>query len=102
MRLTVECVRSRVEPPAPYVTATKLGLSGASRVIDSHNVFSLSSVFGGKNSKETRMRRGSPPARTKRLARGSAVIRQPPAPARQGQGADRVRARARPRSCLRK
>src|SRR6516165_11717412 len=69
IRFTVVWVRSRVEPPAPYVTETKLGCSGASRVIDSQSVRSISSVFGGKNSKETRMRRSSG-ACTNRLARG--------------------------------
>jgi hypothetical protein len=42
-----------VEPPAPYVTDTKLGASGASRSIASQSERSISSVFGGKNSKET-------------------------------------------------
>jgi hypothetical protein len=56
-RETVEWVRSRVEPPAPYVTETKLGLSGASRSIEAHRVASISGVLGGKNSKETRIGR---------------------------------------------
>ncbi|MDZ7631464.1 MAG: hypothetical protein U5K74_08985 [Gemmatimonadaceae bacterium] len=53
IRRTVACVRSRVDPPAPYVTETKLGLSGARRSTARHSCASISSVFGGKNSNET-------------------------------------------------
>src|SRR5437773_5653665 len=52
MRAMVEWVRSRVDPPAPYVTDTKFGVSGASRLMVSHRLRSISSVLGGKNSKE--------------------------------------------------
>ena len=40
------------DPPAPYVTDTKFGVSGANRLMTSHRPRSISSVFGGKNSKE--------------------------------------------------
>src|SRR6185437_14427627 len=53
MRLTVAWVRSRVEPPAPYVTETKDGASGSSRRIAVHSDASASSVLGGENSNET-------------------------------------------------
>ena len=48
----VEWVRSRGDPPAPYVTETKLGVRGASRLMVSHRLRSISSVLGGKNSNE--------------------------------------------------
>src|SRR5215471_11266259 len=53
MRLTVAWVRSRVEPPAPYVTETKAGAKGSSRRIAVHRLASASSVLGGENSKDT-------------------------------------------------
>src|SRR6185503_12873522 len=53
MRLTVAWVRSRVEPPAPYVTETKDGAKGSSRRIAIHRLASASSVLGGENSNET-------------------------------------------------
>src|SRR6185437_5610284 len=53
MRLTVAWVRSRVEPPAPYVTETKDGASGSSRRIAVHSDASASAVLGGENSNET-------------------------------------------------
>src|ERR1700730_6023423 len=65
IRATVAWVRSRVEPPAPYVTETKLGPSGASRLISSQRVASIASLAGGKNSKETEIS-----GQTVRLARG--------------------------------
>ena len=43
------------------LTEPKLRRGGAGRLIDSHSVFSLSSVFGGKNSREPWMR-DCPPA----------------------------------------
>ena len=52
MRSVTRTVRSRVEPPAPYVTETKLGFKGSSSRIAVHSARSPSSVFGGKNSKE--------------------------------------------------
>ncbi len=54
MRETVACVRSRVDPPAPYVTDTNDGDSGARRSIERQSVCSISSVFGGKNSNDAR------------------------------------------------
>ena len=42
-------------PPAPYVTETKRGCKGSSRLIDFQRDFSIVSVFGGKNSNETSM-----------------------------------------------
>src|ERR1019366_8779767 len=53
MRWTVLCVRSRVLPPAPYVTETNFGASGSSRFTARQSDSSISAVFGGKNSKET-------------------------------------------------
>src|SRR5215469_400833 len=55
MRLTTLCVRSRVDPSAPYVTETKPGASGASRCSERHRVDSIAASAGGKNSKDTRM-----------------------------------------------
>src|SRR5262249_59646513 len=76
MLLTVGWVRSRVLPPAPYVTDTKSGASGASRSIDSHRILSISSLLGGKNSNDTPIRRRS--ARAKRLRRTGLFITLPP------------------------
>ena len=45
-------VRSRVDPPAPYVTETKLGSSGSSSRIACQRSRSPSSVAGGKNSND--------------------------------------------------
>ena len=45
-------VRSRVDPPAPYVTETKSGCSEDRVRNVPRRVASPSSVFGGKNSKE--------------------------------------------------
>ena len=45
------CVRSRVEPPAPYVTETNDGWSVWSEAMLRNNSSEASSVFGGKNSK---------------------------------------------------
>ncbi len=52
MRLTMSIVFSRVEPPAPQVTETKLGSSGRSAWSASKRLRSPSSVCGGKNSNE--------------------------------------------------
>src|SRR2546430_4140112 len=52
MRAMLAWVRSRVEPPAPQVTDTKLGASGARRLMASQRLRSISSVLGGKNSNE--------------------------------------------------
>ena len=49
----VACVRSRVDPPAPYVTETKSGASGSSLRIAFHSDASIAAVLGGKNSKLT-------------------------------------------------
>ena len=45
-------VRSRVEPPAPYVTDTNDGPSGSSSPIVFSSARAASSVLGGKNSNE--------------------------------------------------
>src|SRR5215468_1636952 len=45
-------VRSLVEPPAPYVTETKVGFSGSSCLMARHSCCSSSCVFGGMNSNE--------------------------------------------------
>jgi hypothetical protein len=52
IRSVIAIVRSRVEPPAPYVTETKSGRSGSSWRIAVHSWRSPSSVLAGKNSKE--------------------------------------------------
>ena len=45
-------VRSRRDPPAPYVTEMKSGFIEASEEIASQSLDSPASSFGGKNSKE--------------------------------------------------
>ena len=45
-------VRSRVVPPAPYVTDTKVGCSGSSSRSAVHSCRSPASSLGGKNSNE--------------------------------------------------
>src|ERR1700688_1848603 len=67
MRRTVRCVRSRVLPPAPYVTDTKRGASGSRRLTARHSVSSLSGGFGGKNSNETTNGLGSDRGINKRI-----------------------------------
>ena len=52
IRRVMATVRSRVVPPAPYVTETKVGRNGSSSLIDCHRTRSPSSSLGGKNSKE--------------------------------------------------
>src|SRR5215210_4979323 len=52
IRLTIVIVRSRVEPPAPYVTDTKAGSSCFSSEAARHRFSIPSSDFGGKNSNE--------------------------------------------------
>src|SRR5512135_491710 len=52
MRSVTRIVRSRVDPPAPYVTDTNVGRSASSSRIASQSWRSPSSVLGGKNSKE--------------------------------------------------
>src|SRR3954451_10267366 len=52
MRSVMCTVRSRVEPPAPYVTETNVGCSPSSSRIACQRLRSPSSVFGGKNSNE--------------------------------------------------
>jgi hypothetical protein len=52
IRAVIAAVRSRVEPPAPYVTDTKPGFNGSSSRIDCHSTRSPAASFGGKNSKE--------------------------------------------------
>jgi hypothetical protein len=44
--------RSRVEPPAPYVTETKSGAIDLSPSMAAHSRSSPSTSFGGKNSNE--------------------------------------------------
>ncbi len=45
-------VPERVEPPAPYVTETKLGATASTRRRASHRLRSPFGVFGAQNSKE--------------------------------------------------
>src|SRR3954452_2050920 len=52
MRSVMWTVRSRVEPPAPYVTETNVGCSPSSSRMACHRLRSPSSVLGGKNSNE--------------------------------------------------
>jgi hypothetical protein len=52
MRSVIATVRSRVVPPAPYVTETKVGDKGSSSEIDRQSTSSPASSLGGKNSKE--------------------------------------------------
>ena len=52
MRSVIAIVRSRVVPPAPYVTETNVGCSGSSSRRVRHSSASPSASFGGKNSKE--------------------------------------------------
>ena len=52
IRPTMLTVRSREEPPAPYVMQTKFGSSGSSRRMASQSFCSPTSVRGGMNSKE--------------------------------------------------
>src|SRR3954470_2025669 len=59
IRLTIAMVRSRVEPPAPYVTDTNAGSSCLRTWAARHRFSSPSSVFGGKNSNEKTGRRAS-------------------------------------------
>src|SRR6187399_1061099 len=53
MCTTRSWVRSRVVPPAPYVTDTYDGASGSSSCNVRSRIASASSVRGGKNSKDT-------------------------------------------------
>src|SRR4051794_34441692 len=59
MRLTIAIVRSRVEPPAPYVTDTNDGSSCLSSCAARQRFSMPSSVFGGKNSNEKKGFRSS-------------------------------------------
>src|SRR4051812_18167173 len=59
IRFTIVMVRSRVEPPAPYVTDTNAGSSCLSSWAARHRFSMPSSVFGGKNSNEKTGRRSS-------------------------------------------
>jgi hypothetical protein len=52
MSTTMSCVRSRVVPPAPYVTDTYEGARDSSSTSVVRSVCSISGVRGGKNSKE--------------------------------------------------
>ena len=53
IRSVIRIVRSRVDPPAPYVTDTNVGRSGSSSLMARQSWASPSSSFGGKNSNET-------------------------------------------------
>src|SRR5215210_6555391 len=59
IRLTIVIVRSRVEPPAPYVTDTNAGSSCFSSDAARQRLSMPSSDFGGKNSNEKTGRRSS-------------------------------------------
>ncbi len=61
MRSVIATVRSRVPPPAPYVTDTNVGSRCSSSLIERHRICSPSSSFGGKNSNEN----DRPPPRTR-------------------------------------
>src|SRR3954470_12199225 len=52
MRPVVRMVRSRLEPPAPYVTETKAGSRGSRSRMVRQRVASPSSSLGGQNSAE--------------------------------------------------
>ena len=52
MRTTRSCVRSRVDPPAPYVTDTNDGCSGSSSRSACSSCASAAGVLGGKNSND--------------------------------------------------
>ena len=52
MRSTTSRVSSRVEPPAPYVTLTKLGWYGSSSRMVWYRAAAACSFLGGKNSKD--------------------------------------------------
>lgn len=52
IRSTNSCVRSRVPPPAPYVTLTHAGCNGCNSAIALNRSSANASVFGGKNSNE--------------------------------------------------
>ncbi len=72
IRFVTSTVRSRDDPPAPYVTETKVGASASTRRIASQRVCSPLSVFGGKNSNE---KERSPLARTSRSVVNSGLPR---------------------------
>ncbi len=55
----ISIVRSRVEPPAPYVTDTNAGPSSRSSDRVPRSLSMPSSSFGGKNSNEKHGRRSS-------------------------------------------
>jgi hypothetical protein len=65
IRPVIRTVRSRVEPPAPYVTDTKVGRSGSSWRTASQSCCSSAAVLGGMNSKENDR---SPAASRSRMA----------------------------------
>ena len=50
---TSSWVSARVDPPAPYVTLTNEGSQTESSLMTLNKACDASSVFGGKNSKET-------------------------------------------------
>ncbi len=52
IRRVIPTVRSRVPPPAPYVTETNVGCSGSSSRIERQSTASPSASAGGKNSNE--------------------------------------------------
>jgi hypothetical protein len=70
IRPVIRTVRSRVEPPAPYVTDTNVGCSGSSWRTDSQRRRSSAAVFGGMNSNEQDR---SPAASRSRMAGASGV-----------------------------
>ena len=52
IRRVMPMVRSRVPPPAPYVTDTNVGRSGSSSLMERQRTSSPSASLGGKNSNE--------------------------------------------------
>ena len=100
IRSTMSTVRSRVPPPAPYVTETKVGRSGSSSRIACQRLRAPSSVFGGKNSNENdRLARGEELA--DRRAAGADVRRRIRHGYRPAAPSDKRDARHSSRRCLR-
>ena len=79
IRRVIATVRSRVPPPAPYVTETKVGCRSSSSLIERHSTSSPSASLGGKNSNENEcppLRRSWPMAERSgmRVSVGSRVV----------------------------
>jgi hypothetical protein len=70
IRSVIATVRSRVEPPAPYVTDTNVGFSASSSRSAFQSWRSPSRSFGGKNSKENERSPAEMSSRTVRAPPG--------------------------------